>query len=98
MDSAKITFSLFGPLVFVLPVCRQQATNTDVAANPGRHTVSTPAGHTPLGYLQFETGGLGATHSPEFSSLLNLNEVLKLTVAPRLELIFSSVPVAHYRA
>jgi len=84
-------------LVIVLPLYGQQAANTGVDANPGRPTVSTPATLTPPGYLQFETGGLGATHSPEFSSLLNLNEVLKLTLAPRIELIFSSVPVAHYR-
>ena len=32
------------------------------------------------------------------SGPLNMNEVLKLTVAPRLELIFSSEAVAHYRA
>ena len=98
LDTAKITFSILGSLVFVLPVFGQQAANTDVAANPGRPTVSTPATLTPPGYLQFETGVLGARHSFEFSSLLNLNEVLKLTVVPRFELIFSSVPVAHYRA
>src|SRR5258708_20847100 len=37
-------------------------------ANPGRPTVSTPATLTPVGYLQFETGFLGATHSPRFPS------------------------------
>ena len=30
------------------------------AANPGRPTVSTPATLTPVGYLQFENGGLFA--------------------------------------
>ena len=34
-------------------------------ANPGRPTVSTPATLTPVGYLQFETGVLGAEHSPD---------------------------------
>ena len=56
-------------------------------ANPGRPTVSTPATLTPTGYLQFETGVLGANHSPEFSSRYGFNEVVKLSVAPRLELM-----------
>jgi hypothetical protein len=67
-------------------------------ANPGRPTVSTPATLTPVGYLQFETGALAANHSPEFSSRYGLNEVLKLSVAPRLELLASGEPVAHFIA
>ncbi len=98
MDIAKFTGSLILPLAFVLPLCGQQAASTDVEANPGRPTVSTPATLTPEGYLQFETGVLGATHSPEFSSQLSVNEVMKLTVARRLELILSSEPVARSRA
>jgi hypothetical protein len=69
-----------------------------VEANPGRPTVSTPATLTPVGYLQFETGVLVATHSPEFSSQSSLNEVVKLTVIPRLQFIISSEPAAHSRA
>src|SRR3981081_922563 len=65
-------------------------------ANPGRPTVSTPATLTPVGYLQFETGALAANHSPEFSSSYSLNEVIKLSVAPRLELVASGVPVARF--
>jgi hypothetical protein len=38
-------------------------------ANPARPTVSTPATLTPVGYLQFETGSLGAVTSPEFARL-----------------------------
>src|SRR5467141_50439 len=64
-------------------------------ANPGRPTVSTPATLTPTGYLQFETGALAANHSPEFSSSYGLNEVIKLSVAPRLELLASGVPIAR---
>src|SRR6266566_5702371 len=64
-------------------------------ANPGRPTVSTPATLTPVGYLQFETGALAANHSPEFSSSYSLNEVLKLSVVPRLELLASGVPIAR---
>jgi hypothetical protein len=67
-------------------------------ANPGRPTVSTPATLTPAGYLQFETGVLGASHSPEFTSRTSLNEVMKFSVAPRLELLASTEPIVHYRA
>jgi hypothetical protein len=67
-------------------------------ANPGRPTVSTPATLTPVGYLQFETGALAADHSPEFSSRFGLNEVLKLSVVPRLELLASGEPIAHFTA
>src|ERR1700693_4871499 len=67
-------------------------------ANPGRPTVSTPATLTPVGYLQFETGVLSANHSPEFSSRYGFNEVMELSVAPRLELIASAEPLVHYRA
>jgi hypothetical protein len=67
-------------------------------ANPGRPTVSTPATLTPVGYLQFETGFLGADHSPEFSSRHGFNEVMKLSVTPRIELIASAEPLVHYRA
>jgi len=75
------------------------AAQTDVSAvptaNPARPTISTPATLTPVGYLQFESGALGATHSPEFSSQVSMNEVVKLTVAPRLEFLAISEPVAH---
>ena len=63
-------------------------------ANPARPTVATPATLTPVGYLQFETGGFVAQTSPEFSTLANLNEVIKLTVQRRLELILGLTPVA----
>ncbi len=70
----------------------------DVEANPGRPTVSTPATLAPVGHLQLETGVLGATHSPEFSSRLGLNEVIKLSVTTRLELLAAGEPAVHYRA
>src|ERR1700681_1747734 len=76
----------------------QSAESDDAEASPGRPTVSTPATLTPVGYLQFETGVLGASHSPEFSSRYGFNEVIKLSVAPRLELVTSSEPFVHYRA
>lgn len=66
-------------------------------ANPGRPTVSTPAAVAPTGYLQFETGGLTARHSPEFSSRSSAVEVMKLSVSPRLEFLASFEPLVHYR-
>jgi hypothetical protein len=65
-------------------------------ANPGRPTVSTPATLTPTGYLQFETGFLAANNSPEFSSRYGFNEVVKLSLMPRLELLASAEPIDHY--
>jgi hypothetical protein len=64
-------------------------------ANPARPTVSTPATLTPVGYLQFETGVLGALDSGEFSSRYGLNEVIKIAVAPRLQLLAESEPLVH---
>jgi hypothetical protein len=58
--------------------------------------VSNPATLTPVGYLQFETGILGATNSLEFSTRYEFNEVVKLAVSRRLEFIESSEPAVHY--
>jgi hypothetical protein len=65
------------------------------AANPARPTVSTPATLTPVGYLQFETGMLGATTSPEFGTRIGINQVTKLTVLPRLEILVLTEPYVH---
>jgi hypothetical protein len=66
-------------------------------ANPGRPTVSNPATLTPVGYLQFETGTLGAVNSPELSTSNDFNQVIKLAVTRRLEFIESSEPIVYYR-
>jgi hypothetical protein len=66
-------------------------------ANPARPTVSNPATLVPVGYLQFETGTLGATDSPEFSRRIEYNEVIKLAVSRRLEFVEASEPVVHYK-
>ena len=80
----------------LVPWCvAQKATSEGPEANPGRPTVSSPAALTPVGYLQFETGGLSARHSMEFSSRYGLNEVIKLSVAPRLEMLAASEPIVH---
>src|SRR5258705_1373001 len=68
----------------------QSSASDGPTANPGRPTVSTPATLTPVGYLQLETGALAANHSPEFSLRYGLNEVLKLSVAPRVEFVVKS--------
>jgi hypothetical protein len=65
------------------------------AANPARPTVASPATLTPVGYLQFENGLLYAEDSREFSSLLAITQVTKLTVHPRLELLVASAPFVH---
>ncbi len=67
-------------------------------ANPGRPTVSTPATLTPVGYLQFETGGIGALDSPGVSTYEGVNETTKLAVTPRIQLLAAISPVAHYSA
>ncbi|HEY0162246.1 MAG TPA: hypothetical protein VGB69_06180 [Edaphobacter sp.] len=72
----------------------------DVAAdlpepNPGRPTVSTPATLTPVGYLQFENGGLYGADSQEFDTRFGINQVTKYTVAPRLQFLALSEPLVH---
>jgi hypothetical protein len=64
-------------------------------ANPGRPTVSTPATLTPVGYLQFETGVLGAEHSPDLPNQVSFNEVVKLSLNQRVELLLQTQPFAH---
>jgi hypothetical protein len=84
--------------LFARPAPSQEETSVEPDANPGRPTVSTPATLTPKGYLQFETGVLRAGHSPEFSSRFGFNEVMKLSVTSRVELLGSGEPWAHYTA
>jgi hypothetical protein len=71
-------------------------TGDETEANPARPTVSNPATLTPVGYLQFETGTLGATDSLEFSTRYEFNEVIKLAVTRRLEFVEASEPAVHY--
>lgn len=89
------------PLAFLFLVqssLAQVGTPDDQTANPGRPTVSTPATITPVGHLQFETGFLGAWHSPEFSSRESVNEVIKFSVSRWFEFLAASEPLVHYRA
>jgi hypothetical protein len=73
-----------------------ESSDDEPQANPGRPTVSNPATLIPVGYLQFETGTLGATQSSEFTTRYGYNEVIKLAVNRRLEFIESSEPAVHY--
>ena len=92
--------SAFLALLFCAQRARAQSSapgesDDDPEANPGRPTVSTPATLTPVGYLQFETGVLGASDSPGLSSQVGFGEVIKLSVAPRLELLAAAQPIAY---
>lgn len=87
MSSVRLV--LVGALLLLgATMLRAQADLPDVPeANPARPTVSTPATLTPVGYLQFENGGLYATDSSEFSKRLGINHVSKLTLDKRVELL-----------
>src|ERR1700689_5949050 len=84
-----------GMLWFALSIHAQTITDPVPEANPARPTVSTPATLTPVGYLQFETGSLGAVTSPEFGTRIGINQVTKLTVLPRLEFFVQTEPYVH---
>ena len=91
-------FSVLCSLALVLHVLGQEPDADPPEANPGRPTVSTPATITPVGYLQFESGFLGANHSPEFSSRQGVNEVIKFSMSKRFEFLAASEPFVHYTA
>ena len=65
----------------VASVFAQQSTDETPEANPARPTVATPATLTPVGYLQFENGGLYASGSGEFATQSSINQVTKLAVS-----------------
>jgi hypothetical protein len=91
----RVTYACAGFLVLVLQLTAQTIPDSVPDANPARPTVSTPATLTPVGYLQFETGGLGAVTSPEFGTRIGINQVTKLTVAARLEFVVLTEPYVH---
>jgi len=91
---ALVLFFFFSPLC---GYCQEVAQESTPEANPGRPTVSTPATLTPVGYLQFENGGLYAAQSPEFNTRFGINQVTKLAVAPRLQLLALSEPLVASR-
>jgi hypothetical protein len=71
------------------------APQEEVEANPGRPTVATPATLTPVGYLQFESGVLGAWNSPGVTSQFSVDEVIKFSVNRWIQFLASSQPYAH---
>jgi len=89
------SFAGAAAFLFVARIWAESSTVETPEANPGRPTVSTPATLTPVGYLQFENGGLYAETSPEFTTLFGINQVTKLTVASRLQLLALSEPLAQ---
>jgi hypothetical protein len=97
-----LRFTLIASFLFLAftlqPAAAQSESAQEPEANPGRPTVSTPATITPVGYLQFETGFIPAYHSPEFSSRYSLDEVIKLAVARRLQVLTVAEPIAHFTA
>jgi hypothetical protein len=97
-SGGQLRIVLIALLMFLTarPVSAQSKGPDTPEANPGRPTVSTPATLTPVGYLQFETGLTPAFDSPEFSSRYSLNEVIKLAVVPRLQVIVASDPIVHF--
>jgi hypothetical protein len=84
-------------LMRVGSLCAQTSDAEVPEANPARPTVATPATLTPVGYLQFENGALYADTSPEVSQQFSLNQVTKLTVLPRLEVLGLFEPYVYSR-
>ena len=78
-----------------LVVTAQQPLAVSESANPGRPSVSSPATLTPVGYLQFQTGYLGAADSPDLSSQSSINAIVNFSVTPRVELLVGAQPYAH---
>ncbi len=93
----RLPIALIALALLVVKASAQTPVGEAPEANPGRPTVSTPATLTPKGYLQFETGFTGASHSPEFTSRFAPNEIMKFSAHPRLEFLASSEPVVHSR-
>jgi hypothetical protein len=87
---ASSLLSFWAPSAFA-----QQSADETPAANPARPTVATPATLTPVGYLQFENGGLYASDSGEFDTQSSINQVTKLAVNSRLQFLVLSEPFAH---
>ena len=98
MKLALYLFLIFGAFVPGSQAQSGQTQDDEPAANPARPTVSNPATLTPVGYLQFETGLLGASNSLDFATRYEWNEVIKLAVSRRLEFIEASEPLVHYTA
>lgn len=92
----RCALAILLPLLFFSQALLAQAispADSGPSANPGRPTVSTPATLTPVGYLQFESGVLGAEKSGEFANRTGIQTVVKLSLHQRLELIVQTEPI-----
>ena len=87
-----VLFTIVAGAQDVPPQADAGSATASVQANPGRPTVSTPATLTPVGYLQFETGTLGAEKSGEFANRTGIEAVAKLSITQRIELILQTEP------
>lgn len=92
---ATLFFMMLSGLIFGQDGSSQTSADSadPVQANPGRPTVSTPATLTPPGYVQFESGVLGAEKSGEFSNRTGIETVVKLSLARRFELLVQTEPM-----
>lgn len=95
MRSALYAFFAVLSLFAVSFAVAQKSADETPECNPARPTVATPATLTPVGYLQFENGGLYASNSPEFATQLSVNQVTKLALNSRIQLLALSGPFAH---
>jgi hypothetical protein len=95
----KAPFGVLATMLLVLALAQEMwpqapSGSADLpVANPGRPTVSTPATLTPVGYLQVETGVLGAEKSGEFANRTGIEAVVKLSIARRFELLVQTEPM-----
>src|SRR5262245_1432899 len=94
--------SLVSRLVLVIAAfarlsAAQTPASDEPVANPGRPTVSTPATLTPPGYVQFETGVLAATDFEQLAARVGFNEVAKVTVHPRIQILAQFEPFVRGR-
>lgn len=92
-DEALLNPSPYLSLVVPVPIIQDK--QPDLTANPGRPAMATSALLTPLGYAQFESGLLYAAGSAEFSNRSGDEETMRLTVAPRLQFIVATEPIAY---
>jgi hypothetical protein len=98
MTSRRIGWMFFAAVMGVFRFASAQTDGSQTpAANPGRPTVSTPATLTPVGYVQFETGIVEARDSGDLAAQFSVNEVAKLAVHRRAQLLFQFEAYARSR-
>ncbi len=81
-------------LLASMAVSAQTTANEIPEASPSRPTVTNPATFPPVGYVQFETGVLIAADSPSLDRQVSLNQLTRLAVTERFEILVLSQPWA----